>query len=160
MHGGGGGMEKNHFWGVKLDAEHKEAKWENTTTENPDECTVCSHTLCVRQAVLGAEAKDEVHVIEIETLGYQREKIKMPVCVIKPGGPNVVSMEVLLEDQKATFHLTKGSGPVYLNGSHQTETAVLTDDYADESIGEEEGEEEEDEEDEIEEMPVKKKPRK
>ena len=61
-----------------------------------------------------------------------------------------------MEDQQASFHLVKGAGPIYLSGTHQTETAVIGEDDIefDESHGDEEGEDEEDEDDEVDEMPV------
>ena len=48
-----------------------------------------------------------------------------------------------MEDQAATFHLTKGSGPVHISGTHQTETNVIEDDEIEELADEEEEEEEE-----------------
>ncbi|XP_066946892.1 mitotic apparatus protein p62-like isoform X1 [Macrobrachium rosenbergii] len=156
-----GGMEKSFFWGVKLDSSNKEIKWDGTTTENEEECTVCAHTLSIRQAVLGPEASDD-HVVEIETTGFDNKKIRVPVCVMKAGGPHVISFEVLLEDQEATFHLVQGSGPIYLSGTHQTETTVIWDDdvvegYENRGGGEDD---DDDDEDDVEEMPVKKKAKK
>lgn len=57
-----------------------------------------------------------------------------------------------VEDQVATFHLTQGSGPIYISGTHQTETNMIGEDDMDD-LGEEEGEDEEDDE-EVEDVPV------
>ncbi|XP_064096288.1 mitotic apparatus protein p62-like [Macrobrachium nipponense] len=115
--------DKASVSGVKLDSSNKEIKWDGTTTENEEDCTVCAHTLSIRQAVLGPEASDD-NVVEIETTGFDNKKIRMPVCVMKAGGPHVITFEVLLEDQQATFHLVQGSGPIYLSGTTPEETTV------------------------------------
>lgn len=62
--------------------------------------------------------------------------------------------QVVLEDQIATFRLVKGSGPVHISGSHQTETTIVGEDDIDETMGEDEIEDEDDEEDEVEDVPV------
>ncbi|XP_068248917.1 mitotic apparatus protein p62-like [Palaemon carinicauda] len=157
-----GGLEKSFFWGVKLDSSNKEVKWDGTTVENEEDCTVCAHTLSLRQAVLGPEASED-HVVEIETTGFDNKKIRMPVCVMKKGGPHVINIEILLEDQQATFHLIKGSGPLYLSGTHQTETTVILDE--DDAEGYEnrpgwEDEDDDDDDDEPDEVPAKKKAKK
>ncbi|XP_050689410.1 nucleoplasmin-like protein ANO39 [Eriocheir sinensis] len=155
-----GGMERSYFWGITLDEAHKEQKWEGSATENTAECTVTTHTLSVRQVVLGPEAKEgEANVVELEVEGYNNKKTRIPICVSKAGGSYVSNVEVLVEDQAATFHLTKGSGPVHLSGTHQTETNVVGDDEFDE-IGDEEGEDEEDDEEVVEDSPPKKKAKK
>lgn len=58
----------------------------------------------------------------------------------------------MVEDQVATFTLIQGSGPVYVSGTHQTETNMIGEDDMDD-LGDEEGEDEE-EEDDIEDSPV------
>lgn len=152
------GMEKSYFWGMTLDGEHKEKKWEGTTTESTEDGTITTHSLCVRQVVLGADAKDgELNVIELECLGYEDKKQRVPVCVMKMGNTYVSNVEVVLEDCVGTFHLVKGSGPVHLSGTHQTETTILSEDV-DDSMGEEE--EDGDEEDEVDDVPPKKKAKK
>ncbi|KAK8730475.1 hypothetical protein OTU49_008029 [Cherax quadricarinatus] len=154
-----GGMEKSFVWGVTLDAAHKEQKWEGTATENTVDCTVTTHTLSVRQVVLSAAAKEgEVNVVELEVLGYNDKKQKIPICVAKAGGSYVTNVDILIEDQAATFHLTAGSGPVYISGTHQTETNIIGEDDMDDLP--DEGEEEEEEEDEVVDSPPKKKSKK
>lgn len=54
-------------------------------------------------------------------------------------------LQVMVEDQVATFHLSEGSGPVYISGTHQTETSMIGEDDMDD-LGDEEGEDEEDDE--------------
>ncbi|XP_045616557.1 nucleoplasmin-like protein [Procambarus clarkii] len=153
-----GGMEKSFFWGVTLDATHKDHKWEGAATESTVDCTVTTHTLSVRQVVLGATAKEgEANVVELEVLGYNDKKVKIPICVSKTGGSYVTNVDILIEDQTATFHLTKGSGPVYISGTHQTETNIIGEDDMDDA--EEEGEDEEEDE-EVEDSPPKKKTKK
>ena len=61
--------------------------------------------------------------------------------------------QVLIEDQDVTFRLVKGSGPIHLSGSHQTETTHVGEDEMDDSMAEEE-EEEDIEEEELQQPPV------
>ncbi|KAK8745729.1 hypothetical protein OTU49_000347, partial [Cherax quadricarinatus] len=146
--------------GITLDAAHKEHKWDGTATENTVDCTVTTHKLSVRQVVLGADAKvGEANVIELEVLGYDDKKQKIPICVTKAGNSYVTNVDIFIEYQAATFHLTKGSGPVHISGMHQTKTNIIGEDDMDE-LAEEEGEDEEEEEEEVEELPPKKKTKK
>ncbi|RXG53923.1 Nucleoplasmin-like protein [Armadillidium vulgare] len=157
MRSSGSGMEKSYFWGITLDDAHKEYKWEGSATENTDELTVTTHTLCVRQIVLGPDAKDdEVNVVEVECFGYENKKYKIPIAVLKAGsGSHVVTTEVVLEDQFATFRLIKGSGPIYISGSHQTETTIVGEDDIDDTMGEDEIDDEDEDEEEVEDVPVR-----
>uniref|UniRef100_A0A0P4VU53 Nucleoplasmin core domain-containing protein n=1 Tax=Scylla olivacea TaxID=85551 RepID=A0A0P4VU53_SCYOL len=156
-----GGMERSYFWGITLDAAHKEQKWEGTATENTVDCTVTTHSLSVRQVVLGPDAKEgETNVVELEVMGFNDKKQRIPIYVSKVGGSYVSSVEVLVEDQAATFHLTKGSGPVYLSGTHQTETNVIGEDDIEELAEEDVEDEEEDEDEVVEDSPPKKKAKK
>jgi len=117
-------MEESFFWGITLDGEHKEEKWDGTTTNNTEEGTLVKHSLCVRQIVLGADAKEgELNVIELECLGYEEKRQRVPVCVMKMGNTHVSKVEVFLDDCVGTFHLVRGSGPVHLSGTHQTDTS-------------------------------------
>ncbi|KAK4311339.1 hypothetical protein Pmani_017154 [Petrolisthes manimaculis] len=151
-------MEKSFFWGVTLTAAIPEQKWEGMTVENTGESTVTSHTLSVRQVVLGADAQEgEANVVELEVLGYNDKKHNIPICVTKAGPSHVTNVDILVEDQVATFRLASGSGPVHLSGTHQTETNIIGDD---DDFGEECDEEDDDDLDEIEDSPPKKKAKK
>merc|ERR1711915_123744 len=150
------GMEKSFFWGMTLDGDHKEKKWEGTTTESTEDGTITTHSLCIRQVVLGADAKEDEHnVIELETTGHDEKKVRIPIAVMKKTAAYVSSLEVVLEDTVGTFHLVSGSGPIHLSGTHQTETTILNEDV-DDSMGEEE----DDLEDEVDDVPPKKKVKK
>lgn len=61
-------------------------------------------------------------------------------------------LQILVEDQVATFRLASGSGPVHLSGTHQTETNVIADD---DDFGEEGEDDDEDDLDDVEDSPVK-----
>ncbi|XP_069986646.1 nucleoplasmin-like protein ANO39 [Penaeus vannamei] len=154
------GMEKTYFWGLTLDGSTKEKTWEGQCVLNNLEATTTTHTLSIRQVVLGPEAKEgEVNVVELEVKGYKDQKHKIPVCVTKAGGSYVTGVDVLIEDTPAIFRLTQGSGPIHLSGTHQVETTIIEDDM-DDSLAEEEGEEEDEVEEEVEELPPKKKAKK
>ncbi|XP_018026038.1 nucleoplasmin-like protein ANO39 isoform X2 [Hyalella azteca] len=150
--------EKSYFWAITLDADHKEQKWDGLTTENTDDMIMVNHTLAVRQAVVGPGCKeDEVQVVEMEATGYGNKKIKVPVFASK--GVTTVPTELLLTDQVVTFRLTHGSGPVYISGTHATESSVHPDDDEDED-GMMEPEEDDIEEEEEDLGPTKKKAKK
>ncbi|ROT73130.1 nucleoplasmin isoform 1-like protein [Penaeus vannamei] len=109
------GMEKTYFWGLTLDGSTKEKTWEGQCVLNNLEATTTTHTLSIRQVVLGPEAKEgEVNVVELEVKGYKDQKHKIPVCVTKAGGSYVTGVDVLIEDTPAIFRLTQGSGPIHL----------------------------------------------
>merc|ERR1712126_291459 len=77
-------------------------------------------------AVLSADAADgEVNIIEMEVEGYKDKKNKIPIYIGKASHPYVNTLDVLIEDVEATFRLVKGSGPVYLTGTHQVERSIM-----------------------------------
>jgi len=157
-------MEKSYFWSTTLDGDKKEFKWEGLTVIDEEDGTTTHHTLSIRQAVLSADAKDgEVNIIEMEVEGYKDKKNKIPIYIGKATHPYVNTLDVLIEDVEATFRLVKGSGPVYLTGTHQVERSIMggaDDDDIEDSMVEEDGDEEEDLEEEQEDMPPKKKTKK
>lgn len=56
--------------------------------------------------------------MEVEAMGYKSD-VKFPIAVMKGGGAQSQAvLDLLFPDPPVTFHLSKGSGPVYLLGNH------------------------------------------
>merc|ERR1719209_1820419 len=76
------------------------------------------HRLLIKAAVLMPSAeKDEVTIVQIESEGYKKEKVVVPICAMK-GGQNLHQYVDLLVPTQAKFSLLQGEGPINLVGSH------------------------------------------
>merc|ERR1712096_545653 len=72
----------------------------------------------IKTAILHPDsAKDEVTMLEIETNGYKKEKVKAPFLAMKSGLRLQQYVDILLPDT-ATIKITAGKGPITLVGSH------------------------------------------
>ncbi|KAL1449831.1 hypothetical protein WDU94_002304 [Cyamophila willieti] len=144
-------MTEDYFWGLTLDSKKTHDCWD-PDIEKGDKSADSSqgfrgeHTLLVKQAVIGANAKEgEVHVVEVEAMGF-RADIKLPIVVLKAGVNNHAPLDLLFPDPPVTFKLVKGSGPIYLFGNHSVGTGEpMGEDDDEESIDEDFSEEEADE---------------
>merc|ERR1712142_1353629 len=56
-------------------------------------------------------------IVQIESEGYKKEKVIVPICAMK-GGFNYQQYIDLLVPSKAKFSLLQGEGPINLLGSH------------------------------------------
>merc|ERR1712215_114260 len=89
-----------------------------------------------KSAILMPSAKkDEVTVVQIESDGYNKQKVVVPICAMK-GGQDLQKYIDLLVPCPATISLLHGEGPIHLIGSH----CVDFDGYKD--VDEEEDEDE------------------
>ncbi|XP_043938384.1 nucleoplasmin-2 isoform X2 [Protopterus annectens] len=107
------------------------------------------HQLALRTICLGAEAKDEVNIIEILPKEEQGPDAKpVPIASLKASIMPMVSMLGIELTPPVTFRLKAGSGPVYISGQH---VALEDDDHTwdEDAEEEEEAEEEELEEEEV-----------
>merc|ERR1719234_525437 len=86
--------------------------------------------------------KDDINIVEIESEGYNQEKVKVPILAMR-GGTNLQTYVDILVPSNAKLTLIKGEGPVHLIGSHCIDFFASMDGEAD------------DEEDEDDEMEVK-----
>ena len=112
-------VEEEFLWSCTLTGSSKEFTW---APEDPatDEftCFCFSHTLLVKNAVLMPSATtDEVSLIQVETEGYNKTKVVVPVVAMM-GGRDYNSYIDLQIPKKATFKLIQGEGPISLVGSH------------------------------------------
>merc|ERR1712112_804715 len=87
---------------------------------------------------MGAK-KDEVTIIEVESVGFNKTKVKVPLVAMKGGVDLQKYVDVLLPAAPATIKIIQGNGPVHLVGSHCVERMMEERD--------DEGEEEEAEDD-------------
>merc|ERR1719397_2428217 len=82
--------------------------------------------------------KDDINIVQIESEGYNQEKVKVPVLAMR-GGTDLQTYVDILVPSNAKLTLIKGEGPVHLIGSH------CIDFFASSMDGEAEDEEEDDE---------------
>merc|ERR1711970_768286 len=76
------------------------------------------HRLLIKAAVLMPSAKvNEVTIVQVESEGYKKEKVVVPICAMK-GGQNLHQYVDLLLPTQAKFSLLQGEGPIHLVGSH------------------------------------------
>merc|ERR1719341_3082399 len=86
--------------------------------------------------------KDEVTVVQIESEGYNKEKVIVPICAMK-GGAELQKYVDLLVPTPAKLKIIHGEGPINLVGSHCVDYFGFKDEGDDDSEDEEEGETEE-----------------
>merc|ERR1711911_102346 len=80
-----------------------------------------SHRLLIKTAILMPTAKkDEVTVVEIESEGYNKQKLTVPICAMK-GGSDLQKYVDLLIPGPSKIKIIHGEGPVHLVGSHCVE---------------------------------------
>merc|ERR1712010_61949 len=84
--------------------------------------------------------KDDINIVQIESEGYNKEKVKVPVLAMR-GGSDLQTYVDILVPSNAKLTLIKGEGPVHLIGSHCIDFFTSVDGEADD---------EEDEDDEME----------
>uniref|UniRef100_A0A3Q2H1W4 Nucleophosmin n=1 Tax=Equus caballus TaxID=9796 RepID=A0A3Q2H1W4_HORSE len=97
---------QNYLFGCELKADKDHFKVDNDENE---------HQLSLRTVSLGADAKDELHVVEAEAMNYEGSPIKVTLATLKMSVQPVVSL--------GGFEITPpvvlcGSGPVRISGQH------------------------------------------
>lgn len=150
-----------YFWGCTLSKDEKEITWDPELEDKDGELLI--HSLYVKQACLGVDAKAaERNVVEVETVGYNENTMKMPF----------ISLTLELNDQCSLdlgfsrpikLRLVQGSGPINISAQHVVEYADKDYKTSMESrllagSDEEDSDEDEEGEDEAEEEPVAGKP--
>merc|ERR1719180_569516 len=61
--------------------------------------------------------KDDINIVEIESEGYNQEKVKVPILAMRAGSDLQTYVDILVPSN-AKLTLIKGEGPVHLIGSH------------------------------------------
>jgi len=147
----GPNIEEEYLWSVTLDDKTKQFSWSpndpsDEAKDDDDENFKPNHRLLIKTAILHPDsAKDEVTMLEIETSGYKKEKVKAPFLAMKSGLQLQQYVDILLPDT-ATIKITAGKGPITLVGSH------CVDYYDYRNYGGDEDDEECSEDDEMDEM--------
>ena len=57
-------------------------------------------------------------MIQVETRGYDKDSLKIPIAVLKAGETRVLRPNLEFPCASLTFKLTQGAGPVYISGQH------------------------------------------
>ncbi|KAM6106779.1 LOW QUALITY PROTEIN: beta-3 adrenergic receptor [Pterocles gutturalis] len=91
------------------------------------------HLLLLRTICLGAEARDELHVVAVDSKNTSGEHRPVPIAALRSSVLPMISLSGLELVPPITFVLKCGAGPVYLSGQHVT----LEDDAQEEELLEE-----------------------
>merc|ERR1712098_627618 len=76
----------------------------------------------IKTAILMPEAQNgELTIVEVETEGFNKTKVKVPLVAMKGGVDLQKYVDVLLPAAPATIKIVEGNGPVHLVGSHCVE---------------------------------------
>merc|ERR1711915_587058 len=106
-----GGANKEYNWNPEDPSDSKEDD-ENDPSVKP------GHRLLIKSAVLMPSAKvDEVTIVQIESEGYKKQKVEVPICAMT-GGKDYQTYVDLLIPCPAKLTLLQGEGPINLVGSH------------------------------------------
>jgi len=134
-------VEEEYLWATSLTSTKKEVVWDPKDHGGAGDGPSPSHRLLIKTAILMPEAKEgEVTIVEVETVGFNKTKVKVPLVAMKGGIDLQKYVDILLPAAPATIKIVQGNGPVHLVGSHCVEKMM-------EDRDEEEGEEEEAEDD-------------
>ena len=119
-----GNLEEEFLWSCTLSGATKEYTWapadpEDTAEDDEkDQSVKPGHKLLIKSAILMPSAKaDEVTIVQIESEGYNKQKVVVPICAMK-GGSDLQQYVDLLVPSNAKFTLLQGEGPINLLGSH------------------------------------------
>merc|ERR1712183_1111476 len=96
------------------------------------------HRLLIKSAILMPTAKkDEVTVIQIESEGYNKQKVVVPFCAMKGGSDHQKYVDLLVPSA-AKLKIIHGEGPIHLVGSHCVDYFGFKDEDDEEDSEEEE----------------------
>jgi len=149
----GNNVEEEYLWSCTLTGSDKEYSWDPATLdaeadvkegeEKEGPKVKPGHRLLIKSAILMPSAKkDEVTVVQIESEGYNKEKVIVPICAMK-GGAELQKYVDLLVPTPAKLKIIHGEGPINLVGSHCVDYFGFKDEEDDDSEDEDEGETEE-----------------
>merc|ERR1712098_753537 len=114
----GHGVEEEFLWSCTLNSETKEYVWDPKEPEDYKGVKP-GHRLLIKTAVLMPEAKqDEVTIFQIESEGYNKKQVVMPIVAMKGGSDMQKYVDLLVPAFPATLKIIEGSGPLHLVGSH------------------------------------------
>ncbi|XP_027600636.1 nucleoplasmin-like [Pipra filicauda] len=91
------------------------------------------HLVLLRTICLGADARDELHVVAVDSKNASGEHRPVPIAALRSSVLPMISLKALELVPPVTFVLQCGAGPVYLSGQRVT----LEDDASSEAEEEE-----------------------
>merc|ERR1712096_303951 len=145
----GNNVEEEFMWSCTLTGSNKEYSWDPAVTETgvkegeeegEKEALMVKpgHRLLIKSAILMPTAKkDEVTVIQIESEGYNKQKVIVPIVAMK-GGSDLQKYVALLVPGPAKLKIIRGEGPINLVGSHVVDYFGFKDEDDEEDSEEEE----------------------
>merc|ERR1712096_510388 len=145
----GNNVEEEFMWSCTLTGSNKEYSWDPAVTETgvkegeeegEKEALMVKpgHRLLIKSAILMPNAKkDEVTVIQIESEGYNKQKVIVPIVAMK-GGSDLQKYVALLVPGPAKLKIIRGEGPINLVGSHVVDYFGFKDEDDEEDSEEEE----------------------
>lgn len=101
------------------------------------------HQLDLRMACVDPSTKDELHMVEVEGVDLEGQKIKAALVSLMPSTLPSVCLGGFTITPPAIFRLKAGSGPIHLNGQHLV--MMEADQTFDEDDDDDDDEEEEEE---------------
>ncbi|XP_031458074.1 nucleoplasmin-like [Phasianus colchicus] len=78
------------------------------------------HLVLLRTISLGADARDELHVVAVESKNTYGDHKPVPIASLRVSVLPMISLKGLEFVPPVTFMLQCGTGPVYLSGQHVT----------------------------------------
>merc|ERR1712192_313491 len=150
----GNNVEEEFLWSCTLSSTNKEYSWDPATLDADAEAkegeekegpkVKPGHRLLIKSAILMPSAKkDDVTVVQIESEGYNKQKVIVPICAMK-GGAELQKYVDLLVPSAAKLTIIHGEGPINLVGSHCVDYFGFKDE-GDEDSEDEEGDDTENE---------------
>ncbi|XP_009316897.1 PREDICTED: beta-3 adrenergic receptor, partial [Pygoscelis adeliae] len=114
------------LWGMELRALGWLGCQLNTGTRSfmvQEDDDFLEHLVLLRTICLGAEARDELHVVAVDSKNTYGDH--MPIAALRTSVLPMISLKGLELVPPVTFVLKCGAGPVYLSGQHVTPLHLL-----------------------------------
>ncbi|XP_078267908.1 nucleophosmin-like [Rhinoraja longicauda] len=102
---------RTFLFGCELKLSQKEFKMEVADDSS-------EHQLSLRTVCLGADASDDLHLVEAEGLNFEGKNTKITLAALRLSVQPTVSLGGFEMEPPVTFRLKSGTGPVYISGQH------------------------------------------
>ncbi|XP_031948162.1 nucleoplasmin-like [Corvus cornix cornix] len=103
------------------------------------------HLVLLRTICLGADARDELHVVAVDSKNASGEHKPVPIAALRSSLLPMISLKGLELVPPVTFVLQCGAGPVYLSGQLVTlEDDAMSETHEEELLEEDVGDEDDD----------------
>ncbi|XP_039943752.1 nucleoplasmin-like isoform X1 [Hirundo rustica] len=102
------------------------------------------HLVLLRTICLGADARDELHVVAVDSKNASGERKPVPIAALRSSLLPMISLKGLELVPPVTFVLQCGAGPVYLSGQRVTLEDDAVPEAHEEELSEEDAADEDD----------------